>query len=192
MVRKTTMNTQNVLSVSVTRVSQSVSAARSIGMSFTDRTPGTGMYILTVCMLTHSRRSVTRCGGIGAMVLTAGAGIMVGGGIVLTMLGDTLRVIGAAGMAATGVAGMVVDIGDIIIIGTAVLAGAGAVEAVGLVRLIQTVVRMDKAVTEILLLYVDMVQAPLVLVVLLFGQLVARLVPPDQLMAGEQAQQDAW
>ena len=30
------------------------------------------------------------------------------------------------------------------------------------------------------------------LVVLLFGQLVARLVPPDQLMAGEQAQQDAW
>ena len=88
--------------------------------------------------------------------------------------------------------GMVVDIGDIIIIGTAVLAGAGAVEAVGLVRLIQTVVRMDKAVTEILLLYVDMVQAPLVLVVLLFGQLVARLVPPDQLMAGEQAQQDAW
>ena len=71
-------------------------------------------------------------------------------------------------------------------------AGAGAVEAVGLVRLIQTVVRMDKAVTEILLLYVDMVQAPLVLVVLLFGQLVARLVPPDQLMAGEQAQQDAW
>ena len=51
---------------------------------------------------------------------------------------------------------------------------------------------MDKAVTEILLLYVDMVQAPLVLVVLLFGQLLARLVPPDQLMAGEQAQQDAW
>ena len=95
-------------------------------------------------------------------------------------------------MVATGVAGMAVDIGDIIIIGTAVLAGAGAVEAVGLVRLIQTVVRMDKAVTEILLLYVDMVQAPLVLVVLLFGQLEVRLVPPDQLMAGEQAQQDVW
>ena len=142
-----------------------------------------------VCMLMHSRRSVILFGGIGVMALTAGDGTMAGDGIVLTTLGDITPVIGAA---ATGVAGMVVDIGDIIIIGTAVLAGAGAVEAVGLVRLIQTVVRMDKAVTEILLLYVDMVQAPLVLVVLLFGQLVARLVPPDQLMAGEQAQQDAW
>ena len=137
-----------------------------------------------VCMLTHSRHSVIHFGGIGVMVHTAGAGTMVGAGVVLIMLGDIIRAIGAAGMAATGVAGMVVDIGDIIII--------GAVEAVGLVRLIQTVVRMDKAVTEILLLYVDMVQAPLVLVVLLFGQLLARLVPPDQLMAGEQAQQDAW
>lgn len=127
------------------------------------------------------------------MVHTAGAGTMVGAGIVLIMLGDIIRAIGAAGMAATGVAGMAVDIGDIIIIiGTVVLAGAGAVEAVGLVRLIQTVVRMDKAVTEILLLYVDMVQAPLVLVVLLFGQLGVRLVPPDQFMAGEQAQQDVW
>lgn len=143
MVRKTTMNTQNVLSVSVTRVSQSVSAARSIGMSFTDRTPGTGMYILTVCMLTHSRRSVTRCGGIGAMVLTAGAGIMVGGGIVLTMLGDTLRVIGAAGMAATGVAGMVaVATGDIITIGTVVLVGAGVAETIGHATPIRIVVLM--------------------------------------------------
>ena len=119
-----------------------------------------------VCMLTHSRHSVIHFGGIGVMAHTAGAGTMVGAGVVLIMLGDIIRAIGAAGMAATGV--------------------------VGLVRLIQTVVRMDKAVTEILLLYVDMVQAPLVLVVLLFGQLVARLVPPDQLMAGEQAQQDAW
>ena len=145
-----------------------------------------------VCMLTHSRHSVIHFGGIGVMALTAGDGTMAGDGIVLTTLGDITRVPGAAGMVATGVVGMVVAIGDIITIGTAVLAGAGAVEAVGLVRLIQTVVRMDKAVTEILLLYVDMVQAPLVLVVLLFGQLVARLVPPDQLMAGEQAQQDAW
>ena len=140
-------------------------------------------------MLMHSRRSVTRFGGIGVMALTAGDGTMAGDGIVLTTLGDITPVIGAV---ATGVAGMAVDIGDIITTGMVVLAGAGAVEAVGLVRLIQTVVRMDKAVTEILLLYVDMVQAPLVLVVLLFGQLVARLVPPDQLMAGEQAQQDAW
>ena len=142
-----------------------------------------------VCMLMHSRRSVTRFGGIGVMALTAGDGTMAGDGIVLITLGDITPVIGAE---ATGVAGMAVDIGDIIIIGTVVLAGAGAVEAVGLVRLIQTVVRMDKAVTEILLLYVDMVQAPLVLVVLLFGQLEVRLVPPDQLMAGEQAQQDVW
>lgn len=91
------------------------------------RIHGTGTYILMVCMLTHSRRSVTRCGGIGVMVLTAGAGTMVGAGIVLTMLGDTLRDIGAAGMAATGVAGMAVAIGDIITIGMVVLAGAGAV-----------------------------------------------------------------
>ena len=71
-----------------------------------------------VCMLMHSRRSVTRFGGIGVMALTAGDGTMAGDGIVLTTLGDITRVPGAAGM--------VVDIGDIIIIGTAVLAGAGA------------------------------------------------------------------
>ena len=185
MVRKTTMNTQNVLSVSVTRVSQSVSAARSIGMSFTDRTPGTGMYILTVCMLTHSRRSVTRCGGIGAMVLTAGAGIMVGGGIVLTMLGDTLRVIGAAGMAATGVAGMAAVIGDITTTGTVVLAGAGAeVEAViGQVLPIRIVVLPDKAVTEIRL--VNMVQVfPVQVVALLF------VLPHLLLIVEEKALQD--
>ena len=76
-----------------------------------------------VCMLMHSRRSVTRFGGIGVMVLTAGVGIMAGAGIVLTTLGDITRVPGAAGM--------VVAIGDIITIGTAVLAGAGVVEAIG-------------------------------------------------------------
>ena len=80
-----------------------------------------------VCMLMHSRRSVTRFGGIGVMALTAGDGTMAGDGIVLTTLGDILRVIGAAGMAATGVAGMAADIGDIITTGTVVLAGAGAV-----------------------------------------------------------------
>ena len=79
-----------------------------------------------VCMLMHSRRSVTRFGGIGVMALTAGDGTMAGDGIVLTTLGDILRVIGAAGMAATGVAGMAVAIGDIITTGTVVLAGAGA------------------------------------------------------------------
>ena len=87
-------------------------------------------------MLTHSRHSVIHFGGIGVMVHTAGAGTMVGAGIVLIMLGDIIR--------ATGVAGMAVDIGDIIIIGTAVLAGAGAVEeAIGHVIPIQIVVLMD-------------------------------------------------
>lgn len=97
-----------------------------------------------VCMLTHSRHSVIHFGGIGVMAHTAGAGTMVGAGIVLIMLGDIIRAIGAAGMAATGVAGMAVDIGDIIIIGTAVLAGAGAVEeTIGHVIPIQIVVLMD-------------------------------------------------
>lgn len=97
-----------------------------------------------VCMLTHSRHSVIHFGGIGVMVHTAGAGTMVGAGIVLIMLGDIIRAIGAAGMAATGVAGMAVDIGDIIIIGTVVLAGAGAVEeTIGHVIPIQIVVLMD-------------------------------------------------
>ena len=66
-----------------------------------------------VCMLMHSRRSVTRFGGIGVMALTAGDGTMAGDGIVLTTLGDITPVIGAA---ATGVAGMAADIGDIITI----------------------------------------------------------------------------
>lgn len=57
------------------------------------------------------------------MALTAGDGTMAGDGIVLTMLGDITPVIGAA---ATGVAGMAVDIGDITTIGMVVLAGAGA------------------------------------------------------------------
>ena len=80
-----------------------------------------------VCMLMHSRHSVIRSGGIGVMALTAGDGTMAGDGIVLITLGDILRVIGAAGMAATGVAGMAAVIGDIITTGVVVLAGAGAV-----------------------------------------------------------------
>ena len=106
------------------------------------------------------------------MALTAGDGTMAGDGIVLTMLGDILRVIGAAGMAATGVAGMAADIGDITTTGTVVLAGAGAeVEAVvGPVLPIQTVVLLDKAVTEILPLFVVMVRVLFVPVVLLFGE----------------------
>ena len=80
-----------------------------------------------VCMLTHSRHSVIRFGGIGVMVHTAGAGTMVGAGIVLIMLGDIIRATGAAGMVATGVASMAAVIGDIITTGVVVLAGAGAV-----------------------------------------------------------------
>ena len=98
------------------------------------------------------------------MALTAGDGTMAGDGIVLTTLGDILRVIGAAGMAAV--------IGDITTTGTVVLAGAGAeVEAViGQVLPIQTVVLLDKAVTGILPLFVVMVRVPFVPVVLLFGE----------------------
>ena len=130
------------------------------------------MYIPTVCMLMRSRHSVIHSGGIGVMALTAGDGTMAGDGIVLTTLGDILRVIGAAGMAAPGVAGMAVAIGDIITTGTVVLAGAGAeVEAViGQVLPIQTVVLPDKAVTGILPLFVVMVRVPFVPVVLLFGE----------------------
>ena len=123
-----------------------------------------------VCMLMHSRRSVTRFGGIGVMALTAGDGTMAGDGIVLTTLGDILRVIGAAGMAATGVAGMAAVIGDITTTGTVVLAGAGAeVEAViGQVLPIRIVVLPDKAVTEIRPLFVVMVRVPFVPVALQF------------------------
>ena len=84
------------------------------------------------CMLMLSRHSVILFGGIGVITLTVGDGTMVGDGIVLTMAGDITRVHGAAGMVATGVASMAaVAIGDIITIGTAVLAGAGVVEAIG-------------------------------------------------------------
>ena len=108
-----------------------------------------------VCMLMHSRRSLTRFGGIGVMALTAGDGTMAGDGIVLTMLGDITPVIGAA---ATGVAGMAVDIGDIITIGMVVLAGAGAeVETIGLVTLITMIVVLILEIVEealdVLLIY---------------------------------------
>ena len=98
------------------------------------------MYIPTVCMLMRSRHSVIHSGGIGVMALTAGDGTMAGDGIVLTTLGDILRVIGAAGM------------------------------VIGQVLPIQTVVLPDKAVTGILPLFVVMVRVPFVPVVLLFGE----------------------
>lgn len=108
-----------------------------------------------VCMLMHSRRSLTRFGGTGVMALTAGDGTMAGDGIVLTMLGDITPVIGAA---ATGVAGMAVDIGDIITIGMVVLAGAGAeVETIGLAILITMIVVLILEIAEealdVLLIY---------------------------------------
>lgn len=123
----------NVLSVSVIHVLLSALAVHSIGTLLTDLIHGTGMYILMVCTLMLSRHLVIRFGGIGVTTPTVGDGTMAGDGIVLTILGVTLRVIGAAGMAATGVAGMAaVAIGDIITIGTVVLAGAGAVvETIG-------------------------------------------------------------
>ena len=89
------------------------------------------MYIPMACTLMLSRHLVIRFGGIGVTTPTVGDGIMAGAGIVLTTLGDITRVPGAAGMVATGVVGMAVAIGDIITIGTAVLAGAGVVEAIG-------------------------------------------------------------
>ena len=107
-------------------------------------------------MLMRSRRSVTRFGGIGVMVLTVGVGIMAGAGIVLTTLGDITRVPGAAGMVATGVASMAaVAIGDIITIGTAVLAGAGVVEAIGHATLIRVAVHMLLVDIVLLLLVVQ-------------------------------------
>ena len=86
------------------------------------------------------------------MALTAGDGTMAGDGIVLITLGDITPVIGAE---ATGVAGMVVDIGDIIIIGTAVLAGAGGVEAIGHATLIRVAVHMLLVDIVLLLLVVQ-------------------------------------
>ena len=129
------------------------------------------------CTLMLSRHLVIRFGGIGVTTPTVGDGTMAGDGIVLTMLGDILRVIGAVGMAATGVAGMVAVIGDITTTGTVVLAGAGAeVEAViGQVLLIRIVVLPDKAVTEIRL--VNMVRVlPVQVVALLFVLLVRLLL----------------
>ena len=81
-------------------------------------------------MLMRSRRSVTRFGGIGVMVLTVGVGIMAGAGIVLTT-------------------------GDIITIGTAVLAGAGVVEAIGHATLIRVAVHMLLVDIVLLLLVVQ-------------------------------------
>lgn len=107
----------------------------------------------------HSQRLAIRFGGIGVMVPTAGAGIMVGDGIGLIMLGDILRVIGAAGMVATGVAGMAADIGDIITIGMVDLAGAGAVVTIGPAILIRIDVLL--LLTDIILLHLV---APITLV----------------------------
>lgn len=84
---------------------------------------GIGMYMMTDFMHMRSRRSVILFGGIGVMVLTAMAGIMVGDGIVLTMAGVIIRVLGTV---ATGEAGTVaVAIGDIII--TIILTMVGVV-----------------------------------------------------------------
>jgi len=114
------------------------------------------MYIPMACTLMLSRHLVIRFGGIGVTTPTVGDGTMAGAGIVLTMAGDITRVHGAAGMVATGVASMAaVAIGDIITIGTAVLAGAGVVEAIGHATLIRVAVHMLLVDIVLLLLVVQ-------------------------------------
>lgn len=136
----------NVLSVSVIHVLLSALAVHSIGTLFTDLIHGTGMYILMVCTLMLSRHLVIRFGGIGVTTPTVGDGTMAGDGIVLITLGDITPVIGEA---ATGVAGMAADIGDIITIGMVVLAGAGAeVETIGLATLITMIVVLILEIME--------------------------------------------
>ena len=98
-----------------------------------------------VCMLMHSRRSVTRFGGIGVMALTAGDGTMAGDGIVLTTLGDITPVIGAA---ATGVAGMAVGtvVGTVAAIGVVIGDTIMAIIPDGVAAVITgpiTVIRVD-------------------------------------------------
>ena len=80
-----------------------------------------------VYMLMHSLLSVILFGGIGVMALTTGAGIMVGAGIVLTILGDIILAHGVAIMAVTGAAGMAAATGDTI---TIILTMVGVAEAV--------------------------------------------------------------
>ena len=127
--------------------------------------------MMTDCMHTSFPLTRTAYGGIGVGIIhMAPVGDSVGDGVRHgTTIVGTIPVIGVA---ATGVAGMAADIGDIITTGMVVLAGAGAeVEAVvGQVLPIQTVVLPDKAVTGILLLFVVMVRVPFVPVVLLFGE----------------------
>ena len=127
--------------------------------------------MMTDCMHTSFPLTRTACGGIGVGIIhMAPAGDSVGDGVRRgTTIAGTIPVIGVA---ATGVAGMAADIGDIITTGMVVLAGAGAeVEAVvGQVLPIPIVVLPDKAVTGILLLFVVMVRVPFVPVALLFGE----------------------
>ena len=109
--------------------------------------------MMTDCMHTFFPLTRTACGGIGVGIIhMAPAGDSVGGGVRRgTTIAGTIPVIGVAatgvaigatiitttiiiiriipvtvGAAATGVAGMAADIGDIITIGMVVLAGAGA------------------------------------------------------------------
>ena len=129
-----------------------------------------------------SLHSPTACGGIGVGIIhMAPAGDSVGGGVRRgTTIAGTIPVIGVAatgvaigatiitttiiiiriipvtvGAAATGVAGMAADIGDIITIGMVVLAGAGVVEAIGHATLIRVAVHMLLVDIVLLLLVVQ-------------------------------------
>ena len=118
-------------------------------MWFTDCLLGIGMCTMTDCMLMRFLLTPTDYGGIGALtILTDRVGDSVGDGahrgitavgIQITgmaatgaavigdiILGTTIIIPATVGAAATGVAGMAADIGDIITIGMVVLAGAGA------------------------------------------------------------------
>lgn len=101
-------------------------------MWFTGLTPGTGMYILTGCMLMYSLRSATACGGTGASILTAG------GVIPIIMTG-----LGAAGMVSAGASdgvppggdltiGIIRPIGQALAIGVAIIIGEMRIQRAGL------------------------------------------------------------
>lgn len=100
------MNMPNASFVSVIRVTPLASAARSIGMLFMVATRGIGTCTAMGYMHTLSLLSAIAFGGIGASTLTVLAGASA---LVLLIMPAA---IGAAGMAATGVAAGVA-IGDI-------------------------------------------------------------------------------
>lgn len=132
--------------VSVIRALPSASAARSIGMWCTERTPGNGTCTPMDFMLMRSLHSVIRCGGIGDTIPMVPAGV--GDGLVLTMDGVvTIPVTGVAGTVAGMPVGMVVGMAAIgVITGDTIMAiiPDGVAAIIGETVHIPTVVRMDR------------------------------------------------